>query len=418
MAADDTNATTVCSRAMGFAALIVSCWLGLAQPAASPRVVLHAQLHSFAAFEALVDELYAAQGFGAVYRSADRFASVRTLLGVDSGDRPCAVALVADATGAAHWIGIAPDALHDHALDRPRAHGGDPGLHAFVEAEATRWNWLTAAADDDVAIRVFVDVVAVREVWGDDLASFAAMARSAAALRAMLRQSSPLIEQAVEVLDRSVCTLDAWSTLEGSLDVRGGRWVAALTLVPESGSAAEHALRTWQPARVPATRIAFEGADLQGCIGASDVDAHTLLCAAFPEDATSASHAELERFARVGGVFAFGLEPDRVGVLLPYGEHPVGDPAWPAPWRAVAVRCMSPLAAGDDVGSTMLYARVRPAGWLQCLYDRADPRLQVPARAVDGWVDVRGTARGGALRLEIEADGAAMAAVVPCLRLP
>ncbi|MBK6941464.1 MAG: hypothetical protein IPH13_14900 [Planctomycetes bacterium] len=402
---------------MVVAGLVATCWLAFSAPTDTPRVVAHAQLHSYSAFESMIDEVYAAQGFGGVFRVSDRFAALRALVGADVGDRPCVIALVAGVDGAADLVGIAPDALRDHALQHPRAFGGDPALHAFVEDAASARGWLSAAADDDATLRVFVDVAALREVWGDEIGSFAAMVRSWAALRAMLMQSSPAVEHAVDLLDRSLCTLDAWSSVECSLSVRLGRLSARANLVPEAGSAADHALRTWQPLPIPARRIAFDGADLQGFVGPSDVDAHALLCGSLPETLSDA-HADVERFARLGGVFAFGVESHGVGLLLPYGEHPLGDPAWPAAWRVTATRCMSPLAGGDEIGSDALYVRMRPAPWLQSLYDRADPRLRVPDRAADGWVEVHGRPRAGALQLEIDVDGAALAAVIPSLRIP
>lgn len=403
--------------AMVVAALVATCWIAFSPATATPRVVARAQLHSYAAFESMIDEIYSAQGFGEVFRASDRFAPLRALVGADVGDRPCAIALVADVQGSAQWVGIVPDALRDHALEDPRAQGGDPAVHAFVERTAADRGWLTAAADDDAALRVFVDVTALREVWGDEIGSFAAMVRSWAALRAMLSQSSPAVEHAVDLLDRTLCTLDAWSAVEVSVNVHAGRLRAQANLVPELGSAAEHAMRTWSPMPIPAQRIAFDGADLQGFVGPSDVDAHALLCGAVPS-AVMDAHADIERFTRLGGVFAFGVESPRAGLLLPYGEHPLGDPAWPAEWRATATRCMSPLVGGDEIGSDALFVRMRPAPWLQSLYDRADPRLRVPDRAAEGWVEMRGRPRAGALQVEIDVDGPALAAVIPCLRIP
>lgn len=403
--------------AMVVAALVATCWIAFSPAPATPRVVAHAQLHSYAAFESMVDEVYDAQGFGEVFRASDRFAPLRAMFGADVGDRPCAIALVADAQGSAQWVGIAPDALRDHALEYPRAQGGDPAVHTFVERTASDRGWLAAAADDDAVLRVFVDVAALREVWGDEIESFAAMARSWAALRAMLDRSSPAIEHAVDLLDRSLCTLDAWSAFECSLTLDAGALRARANLVPEVGSAAEHALRTWQPMPIPAQRVAFDGADLQGFIGPSDVDAHALLCGSLPETGSDA-HADIERFARVGGVFAFCVEAQQIGLMLPYGEHPLGDPAWPVAWRATASRCMSPLVGGDEIGSDALFVRMRPAPWLQSLYDRADPRLRVPDRAAEGWVEIHGRPRAGALQLEIDVDGPALAAVIPSLRIP
>lgn len=401
--------------AMVAVTLAVFCSIALASAEPPPRLVAHARIHSFSALEAMIGDAYAAQGFGEVYRDRDRFDELRALVGADVGDRPCAVAWVADATGRAHVVGVAPDALREKPLDHALARGADPHVCAFVEDLATSQRWLPHAADDDAPVRVLVDVAAVRDVWRDELGTFAAMVRSTVALRAMLAQSSPMLEQAVDVLDRSVCSLDAWSSLDVALGLHAGRLSARATLVPESGSAAEHGLRTWQPLRIPVERVAFDGADLQGFIGPSDVDVAALLC---DPQATAVDSAALDRFARTGGVFAFGLEPDRVGLMLPYGEHPVGDPAWPVAWRAAATRCMSPLNAGDDIAADAVFVRARPAAWIANLYDRVDPRLTVPERSVDGWIEVRGRAIGGALELDVDADVPAIAAAIPCLRIP
>lgn len=400
---------------MVVAGLLVCASLGFAPTAAPPRLVAHARIHSFAAFESMFHEAYGAQGFGAVYGSADRFAPLRALVGEDVADRPCAFALVADDAGEAHLVGVAPDAVHPQPFERPLAQGADPIVCEWVAGLAREQRWLAHAADDDAQLRLFVDVAALREVWRQKLEGLATMARSMATLRAVLARSSPLLESAVDLLERSVCSLDAWSSLELAIGHHAGKWDVRVTLVPEAGSAAELGLKTWQPLPMPSERIDFVAADLQGFVGASDVDVHALLCEGNPEDASAAAR-ELEVLGRSGGVFAFRAASPEAALIVPYGAHPVGEPSWPADWRAAATRCMSPLGAGDSVGNDPLYVRLRPAAWLDALYARVDARMRVPERAADGWIEVRGRARAGALVLDVRLDEAALAALIPELR--